>query len=466
MAAHADEITKWSASRIAAAIRNKEITALEAVDTCLARIAQVNPKLNAVVQICAERARKEAREADSAIARGESKGVLHGVPITIKDAFETEGIISAGGTMGRASYVPTRDATVVARMRAAGAIVLGKTNVPEFCLAFETNNGVYGRTNNPYDTTRTPGGSSGGEAAIIAAGGSPLGLGSDTGGSIRLPSHFSGIAGIRPSSGRVPRTGHWPPLNGAFDPLTQIGPMARRVEDLILTLPIIAGPDCIDPAIIPLALGDPGKVDLKSLRVAFHTDNGISSPTPATAATVKNAAETIRTAGATVVEARPDGIEDAMSLFSILNIPAFKFGVDALGAEAGTTEYGPLVIKAKAAFAHMNISAEEIFALLTKIDVYRSRMLGFFSNHDAIICPVNAAPAPPHDTTFDRLPDFSYTFAYNLTGWPGTAVRCGTSPEGMPIGVQVVAPPWREDIALAVALHLDNALGGWQPTSL
>jgi amidase len=202
-----NDITMKSASELANAIRTKQLSSKSIVEAHLEQIAKVNPKLNAVVQLTADSARKEADEADAALARGEIKGPLHGVPVTIKDTLETSGVICTGGTKGRANYVPSADATAVARLRAAGAIILGKTNVPELAGAIETDNLVYGRTNNPYDLARTPGGSSGGEAAIVAACGSPLGLGTDAGGSIRIPAHFCGLAAIKPTSGRVPRTG-------------------------------------------------------------------------------------------------------------------------------------------------------------------------------------------------------------------------------------------------------------------
>src|SRR5262245_57980307 len=228
-----------SATALAQAIRSKKVSSEEVVNAYLQRIEAVNPQLNAVVQLTADTALKQAREADAALARGDSKGPLHGVPMTIKDSFDTAGVISTGGTKGRALFLPSQDAAAVARLRQAGAILMGKTNTPELTLSFETDNLIYGRTNNPYDLSRTPGGSSGGAAAIIAAGGSPLDLGSDLGGSIRLPSHFCGIAGIKPTSGRVPRTGHIPSFDiGPLEAWMQVGPMARFVEDLILTLPI------------------------------------------------------------------------------------------------------------------------------------------------------------------------------------------------------------------------------------
>ena len=228
-----DDVIYASATDLARAIRAKAISSAEVVQVYLQRIEAVNPHLNAVVQLRPEAALAEARAADAALARRQVLGPLHGVPMTIKDSLDTAGIITTGGTTGRASFVPAQDATVVARLRQAGAILLGKTNTPELTLWGETDNLVYGRTNNPFDLTRTPGGSSGGAAAIIAAGGSPLDIGSDTRGSIRLPAHFNGIAGIKPTSGRVPRTGHIVPWGlGAVDALTQLGPLARSVEDL------------------------------------------------------------------------------------------------------------------------------------------------------------------------------------------------------------------------------------------
>ena len=255
-----------SATSIAQSIRDKEVSAVEVVQAHLDRIAQVNDKLNAVVCLCADRALDEAREADATLARGDAAGPLHGVPMTLKDSLDTEGVVTTGGTTGRRDFIPEQDATVTARLRAAGAILMGKTNTPELTMAGETDNSVYGRTNNPFNLERSPGGSSGGAGAIVTTGGSPFDIGSDTGGSIRMPAHLCGIAGIKPNSGRVPRTGHIIDYTlGATDSYTQNGPMARYVEDLDLILRVISGPDWIDPAIIDMPLRDPADVDLNSL---------------------------------------------------------------------------------------------------------------------------------------------------------------------------------------------------------
>lgn len=462
-----DELIYASATTLARAIRDKTVSVTEVVTAYLQRIEAVNPALNAVVHLIHERALKEALVAEQALAQGTTIGPLHGVPMTIKDSLDTAGVVSTGGTKGRADFVPEHDATVVARLRAAGAILLGKTNTPELTLAGETNNLIYGQTNNPYDLSRTPGGSSGGAAAILAAGGSPLDIGSDTGGSIRLPAHFCGIAGLKPTSGRVPRTGHIVPFGlGAVDALTQNGPMARYVEDLILTLPIIAGVDWRDPGIVPMPLGDPNAVDLRSLRVAMHTDNGIKTPTPEIAAAVQTATAVLADVGMTITADRPVALERVFELSSRLSGGDGRAWVRRLLSKAGTTAIHPWLMRRLDEAQPLGVA--EYTAVLEDVDRFRSEMLVFMQHYDVILCPVCAFPAPPHGTTFteEMWKGFSYTGAYNLTGWPGAVVRAGSSPEGLPIGVQIVAQPWREDVALAVARHLEAALGGWQRPTL
>lgn len=463
-----DDLIYASATKLANAIKAKEVSSEEVVNAHLERIEQVNPKLNAVVQFTAESAREQAREADKSLAKGEIKGLLHGVPITIKDNIETAGIISTSGTKGRAQFVPAEDATVVKRMKKAGAIILGKTNLPEIGLAFESDNLVYGRTNNPYDLERTPGGSSGGEAAIIAAGGSPLGLGNDAGGSIRLPSHFTGIVGIKPNTGRFSRTGHFLPPGGVLDTIWQVGPMARYVEDLILAMPVLYGIDWRDAGVIPMPLGNPNDVDLKSLKVSFHTDNGVVSPTPETSEVIKAAAKSLADQGLIVEEARPPGIEQTYDIFMGLFAADGGAGVKLALDIVGTQEYHPLIQALFEIQKAQALSAADAIGLIFQLDMFRSIMLSFLQNYDVIICPVNATPAVPHGATLedDSLPAFSYTMSYNLTGWPAAVVRGGTSPEGLPIGVQIVARPWREDVALAVARNIETHLGGWQRPSI
>jgi amidase len=457
------DLTFRSATSLAAAIRGKEVSSREVIEAHLEQIERVNPTLNAVVRVLAESARQQAREADQAIARGDSLGPFHGVPMTVKDAWEVAGVPSTGGTLGRANYIPQRDATVIARMRAAGAIPIGMTNLPELSLAFESDNLVHGRTNNPYDLARTPGGSGGGGAAAIAAGLSPIEIGADLGGSIRLPCHFSGIAGIRPTTGRAPMTGYFPPSLGWISHYCAPGPMARTVEDLAVALPVISGPDWMDAAVHDMPLRDWNGVSVKGLRVAVHTNNGILPARADVAATVIEAATALNNAGAIVEEAVPTCIEQSFGIFLGIATADGGEGLRMLLAMAGTQRTHAL-LDALFTMASEHKPAGFLHGLLAQVDIYRSAMLGFLQKYDLILCPVNALPAIEHGTSYrqDVLPAFSYTIAFNLTGWPGAVVRCGTSSEGLPIGVQAVARPWREDVALAVAHELERALGGYQ----
>jgi len=465
-----DELIYASAAALAKAIRDKQVSAEEVVNAFLRRIEAVNPKLNALVQLTAETARQQAREADMTLARGELKGPLHGVPFTVKDTIETAGVICAAGTKGRASFVPTRDATAVARLRAAGAILLGKTNVPELGLISECDNLVYGRTNNPYDVSRIPGGSCGGEAALLAAAAVPLGLGSQD---IGLSAHYCGIAGLKPTTKRVPLTGHFPlPTFGVTShqqarggTMWQIGPVARFVEDLNLILSIIAGQDGLDPNTVAMPRGDPRTVELKSLRVAFYTENEVVSPTSDTVDTVKAAAKALADTGLTVEEEHPERLKQSYELFLRLSFsePTVRW-VEQMLEKAGTTEPHPWTqwfIK----MAHPNKRERgDLRTLAGSVTSYHSSLFTFLEKHDVILCPVSPYPAPVHGVgpNDDQTLAWSYLAAYAMTELPTVVVRVGASPEGLPISVQIVAREWREDVALAVAQHLQIALGGWQ----
>ena len=424
-----DELIYTSTTELAAAIRAKHVSSEDVVHAYLRRIEAVNPRLNAIVQVAVDVARAQARAADAALARGEITGPLHGVPFTVKDVCETAGIISAAGLAARVHFVPDKDAVVVARMKAAGAILLGKTNCPPGGSGGVTANPVYGRTSNPYDVSRTPGGSSGGEAAAIAAGASPLGIGSDSGGSLRVPAHFCGIATLKPTSGRIPNTGTFNHPGGLSDYRTQIGPLARYVKDLALALPILVGEDGCDAGVIPMPLGTLASVRLTGLRMAVYTDDGEVPPTPDIIATVRAGARALAEAGLRIDEARPACLADARPL---------------------TERY----------WGRSQLSGAEIVHLFRDWDRFRSAMLAFVTKYDVILCPADARPAPRHGEQTAGL--FNYTLPFSLTGWPCVVVRAGTSPEGLPIGVQIVARPWREEVALGVAQYIETALHGWQ----
>jgi amidase len=388
---------------------------------------------------------------------------LHGVPITIKDSLDTEDIVSTGGTLGRKDFVPKQDAPVVARLRKAGAVLLGKTNTPELTLSGETNNLIYGRTCNPFDLARSPGGSSGGSAAIVACGGAALELGSDTGGSIREPAHLCGITGIKPTSGRTPRSGHIVPYGGGvMDSLTQIGPMARYVEDLVLALPIICGPDGRDPAVVPVAIGDPNEVDVSNLRIAWYADNGIVPAAPDIQRVVAETARLLQARGLNIEHKLLPGMRELVSCSTALREAANPGLILRLLERYGTTEPGPDL----AGYLDPKfLMAAERFdpIMMEEIDEARSRALAFFGDYDAILCPPSHALARPHQATHgDSFDDWSYITIHNLLGWPGVSVRAGTSAGGLPVGVQVVAAPWREDIALALAQEIETLSGGYQ----
>ncbi len=447
-----------SITELGKSIRNKEVSSQEVLDSYLKRIADVNPKLNAVVQISEETARLSAKKADEELTKGKIPGPLHGIPMTIKDSFDTKGIISTGGTKGREHFVPSEDATVVDRLRKAGAILIGKTNTSELTLTYETDNLIYGKTNNPYNTKHSSGGSSGGAASIVAAGGSAFDIGTDYGGSLRYPSHCCGVTTIKPTTGVVPRTGHILPFGGHLDSFQQVGPIAKYVEDLNLLLNIISGPDWIDPSIVPISPGNYKNIDLKNLRVAFHTDNKIIKPTTDTENVIKQAAKLLEDAGAIVEEALPEGIDQTYELMIELLSADGGTSIRRLLKQAGTSEHTlPWLGLAPP------VEAEKFDAIIMKWYHFRSTMLSFFKDYDVILCPVNAYPAKEHGTTGNSLEAFSYSMTYNMTGWPSAVVRGGESSEQLPIGIQIVTQPFREDVALAVAEFFESNLGGYKP---
>ncbi|WP_162343423.1 amidase [Cyclobacterium salsum] len=449
-----DELLYMSATKVAGMIKNKEISSQEVVELCLARIDEVNPQINAVVQIVRERALLEAKKADEAVKAGKTLGLLHGVPMTIKDSFETAGIISTAGTMGRKNYMPGTDATVVKRLREEGAILLGKTNTPEFTMSSLTFNLIYGQTLNPYDLTTHPSGSSGGAAAILAAGGSYFDIGTDSGGSVRAPAHVCGLASIKPTSGRIPQTGHLPDYGDRFGSYQQPGPMARRVEDLYLLLSILSGPDQLDASISPVPLNDPADVDLSTLRIAYYTTNDVAEPIPEIKKMVVDCANQLKPSVSSVSESRPPVLKALSDKRSELNSADGKAHIKRLIKACGTKVISP----------NLNISGEVVSAdqytkLVEEIDALKSQMLQFMDDYDIMLCPVTSTAAMKVEA--ERFPGHWYTSEYNATGWPAAVVRAGTSNDGLPLGIQIVGKPWTEGKVLAVAANLEKAFGGY-----
>jgi amidase len=459
-----------SVKKLAALIAAKKLSATEVVQAHIQRLDAVNPKLNALVYPCYERALAEAKFADEATAKGKSFGPLHGVPCAIKDSHELQGVRSTGGTLGRKDYLPSRDATYVDRVRKAGAIVLGKSNTPELTLSGQTTNLIYGKTHNPYKLGYQPGGSTGGGAALIAAGCAPFDLGTDFGGSIRGPAHFCGIAGLKPQFGRVPRTGHIVDYGGYFDAFQVVGPMARWVEDLTLLTPIISGPDYLDAAILPMPWADPAKIDLKKIKVAYYIENGSERKcTPETVAAMQKTVALFKDLGVTVEENCPAAlIKESQQVRNALSTSDGRAWVKRLLAKYGTTQVSPVIALGDSP----QCDTPEFTRLAEAMDANRTAFLQWAKPYELILCPASWGPAEPWPAEPTPQPpsnvNFGYTTTYNNTGWPGAVVRAGTSPEGLPIGVQLITKPWREDIALAAAAFVEAAPGfGFQkPTAV
>ena len=436
-------------------IRERQISSVDLVQAHLDRIAEVNPKINAAIEVFGESALAEARAADAVPPRGP----LHGVPFSVKDSIEVAGHACTAGTLGRKHAAPAaEDATLVARLRAAGAIPIARTNLPDLLFAFESDNLLFGATKNPHDLTRTSGGSSGGEAALIAAGGSPMGLGSDAAGSVRLPAAFCGIAAIKPTSGRLPRTGHVPPAGGWIEALWQIGPMARRIEDLVTMMPLLAGTDGCDQTCVSMPVRDPDEVDVRKLRVAFYTDNGIAAAGPEVARVVRTAAARLN-----AFEDRPGCLDQAYELEMKFLGPDGGDGLWRYLEAIGSTSVHPLLAGWLEKLRPYRTDVAGFAGYWAELDRFRAGMFAFLQRYDAIVCPVYPQPALPLGASIEdeNFRGFSHTMAYNLTGWPAAVVRCGESESGLPIAVQVVAAPWREDLALAVAGWLENQSLPW-----
>ena len=453
-------------------IRTRAASPVEVVEAHLRRIEKLNPQLNAVVTLAPD-ALERARAAEAQVRSGATLGALHGVPLTVKDTIETEGLPATSGSAVRAGYLPERDAPAVARLKAAGAILLGKTNVPEMALTYETDNPVFGRTNNPHDPRRTPGGSSGGEATAICAGLSPAGLGSDLLGSIRIPAHFCGICGLKPTTGRVPSAGHFPPATGPYSLGAALGPMARRVEDLSLLLSVISGFNAPEPVSAPAGsmTGARDGLSLLGLSLAWYADDGVSPVTESTRATVRAAARALGDAGLDVTERLPPGVSRGNELWLALFSRAIRGPL--LETYAGREEEAGAFVR----FMMGSLAAEpaptsdEFTGAWAERDRLRAALVEWMKQTPLILAPVGATHAFEHGArrievcgrTSSVFRAFSYSQTFNVFGLPAVSVPAGRSPEGLPIGVQIVGRPFEEKAVLAAAAVVEEALGGWQP---
>jgi Asp-tRNA(Asn)/Glu-tRNA(Gln) amidotransferase A subunit family amidase len=461
------DLTLAPALEMARQVRQRQISAVELAELHLAKIDGLNPRLNAFVHVDAERARLEARQADAAVSKGEVLGPLHGVPMSIKSSIDVAGMKCEAGTRLRSGVVAERDAPLVERLRRVGAVILGVTNTPELLMAWETDNLLYGRTNSPWDLDRTPGGSSGGEAAAIAAGMSAGGVGSDGGGSIRVPAHFSGICGLKPTPGRIPSTGHFPPSGGPFALLGVVGPMARTVSDLKILFEVMQGPDDGDSCAAPASLRWPDSENLKQLRIGYFEDDGRTPVTAEIRQAVRIAAEALSRAGFYVENFRPDGLEEARVLWKkfFVKVGGMLLGPMFAGREQDASPMLQQFLEWSA--AEPSLSGQQVIDTWVHRDTLRASFLEQMREHPILLCPPAAIPAFRHGErswkidgkTVEYLDAWSYAEWFNLLGNPAAVVPVSQSSERLPIGVQIVGRPWEEEEVLSVAAALEREIG-------
>jgi amidase len=445
-------------------LRRGQISIAELAEAHIAQIERLNPSLNAFVDFDAERARAEARRMD---ASQEARGPLYGLPVSVKSSIATAGFRCEIGSLLHKDDVPGEDAVVVARLRAAGALILGTTNCPEFLMAYETANLLHGQTRNPWDLERTPGGSSGGESAAIAAGLSAAGLGSDSGGSVRVPAHFTGICSLKPTPGRIPGQGHLPPCIGPFSILGAIGPMARTIADVALLFRTLSGQDPGDPFSPPVPLREPSLQELRSQRIGYFEDDGLVPVAPETRAAVQVAAEALRHAGFRVEPFRPQTLESLRKLW-------WKFFV-----QCGAMFYEPAIRGKRTQLSPIFteflgiaesvplLTATELLDAWAELDLLRAKTLSAMRDYPVLLCPVASIPAFRHGErtwsiegrAVNYLDAVRHTQWFNALAAPAAVVPVAKSPEGLPIGVQIVARPFEDETALGIAAVVDAAFG-------
>ena len=445
-------------------LRAGELSVVDLAEAHIAQIERLNPALNAFVDFDPERVLAQARRLDAERA---PRGPLHGLPVSVKSSIATAGYRCEIGSLLHKGEVPAEDAVVVARLRAAGALILGTTNCPEFLMAYETANLLHGRTSNPWDLDRSPAGSSGGEAAAIAAGLSAAGLGSDSGGSVRVPAHFTGICSLKPTPGRVPGRGHLPPCVGPFSVLGTIGPMARTIGDVELLFRTLAGQDPADPVSPPLPTATPSLDELRKLPIAVFEDDGLVPVTTETRLAVRAAAEALRQAGFRVEPFRPAHLEELRKLWWTFFV---QCGAMFYAPEIeGRCELLSPIFREFLAIAEASgpLTATELLNAWAQLDLVRSQVLDEMRHHPIWLCPVASIPAFRHGErrwtmdgeSVEYLDAVRHTQWMNALAAPAAVVPVGRSPEGLPIGVQIAARPYMDEAALAVAAVVDAAFG-------
>jgi Asp-tRNA(Asn)/Glu-tRNA(Gln) amidotransferase A subunit family amidase len=461
-------LTSLSATEMAGAIRRREVSPVELVRAHLQRIEALDGTLNAFVCV-RDAATADARLAEAAMMRGEERPML-GVPISIKSCIDVAGLRCEAGSKLRDGYVAPADAPLVSRLKQAGAIILGNTNTPEFLMAYETDNVLRGRTNNPWDLERTAGGSSGGESSAIAARMSAAGVGSDGGGSIRVPAHFTGICGLKPTPGRIPGTGHFPACVGPFAYIGVVGPMARSVTDLRCMMEIMAGPDIGDPMAANYPLASVGESQLRDLRVGCFDTDGELRATRETQDAVTSAAEALRAAGLQPEPFCPAGLDEARELWETLFVRAAGMLVQA-SARGREGELSPMLQGFLEVLSEKPpLTAETLLQTLLDRDLLRTRFLAQMERFPILLAPVSTGPALYHgeggwkeSDTGNYLRTMRYTQWFNLLGNPVAVVPVAHSPEGLPLGVQVIGRPFEEQLVLRAAAIIEQKFGCEEP---
>jgi len=475
-----DQILSASAVELARAIRERRTTSREVVEAHILRTRRVNPALNAVIRDRYDEARREAAEADekTGSVHADDLPPLHGVPVTIKEAFAFRGMPNTSGLWARRDVIAEEDATVVRRLREAGAIPIGVTNISELCMWMESTNKVWGRTNNAYDSRRTAGGSSGGEGAIVGAGAVPVGLGSDVGGSIRMPAFFNGVFGHKASGGIVPSTGNHPPAENDVQRFVTCGPLARRAEDLMPVMKIIAGPDGVEERCEPCELGDPASVDLRSLTV-FSVERGPGPVDSALVRAQRSAADALAARGARVEKRKLPGLARSFEIWSAMmhegsgDSPSFRELMAAGGPfepwrellrlplpSSRYTLPGLLLCLFEQLPDLMPGHATKTLALARELESELRAMLG---DRGVLLYPSFPRIAPRHVTPLLAPFQFAYTGIFNVMLMPSTQVPLGLDARALPLGVQVAAARRMDHLTIAVAMELERAFGGWRP---
>lgn len=477
-----EDLFTVSGLRLARMIREKEMSALEVVEAYIHRIEQVNTDLNALVCDRFEMARKEAREADKQIAssRPEELPPLHGVPCTIKESFALQGMPNSSGLVSRRDIVASEDAVVVQRLRNAGAIPLGVTNTSELCMWMEANNKLYGRTNNPYDLGRTAGGSSGGEGAIIGSGASPFGVGSDVGGSIRMPAFFNGVFGHKPSSRLVPNVGQYPIAENAANLFLSTGPICRRAEDLMPLLRIMSGSSNRDKTCVDLKLGRPGDVRVKELKVVSIADNGRISVDDELKDAQARALRSFEDAGAEVQEIRLNGLRQSLGIWSAMmseaadtayvehlrNGTSFSWWREALKLGLRRSQFTLPSLGLVALEALTARASKQTQKMIEAAKKLKNELDELLSPNTLLLFPSYPKIAPPHGHALRFPVHWQYPAIINVMELPATQIPLGLGKQGLPLGVQAIAGHGQDHLSIAAAEFLEEAMGGWVVPSI